>query len=156
MTEIFDVVIELLSCAVGSYFFCGIFNGRGRALFFGALGGVIGWGVYLLTGGSFPEDLISYLIASMVITLYSEVLARIKKAPTTVFLVPSLIPLVPGGHLFYTMQFFINKQYYLFAQRGLYTISVAGVLALGIMLATTVTKPIFDAMKGKSQKGLKK
>lgn len=147
-----DVFIELLSCAVGSFFFCCIFNGRGSKLFYGALGGVIGWATYLLVGGKYPEDLISYLVASIVITLYSEIFARLKKAPTTVFLVPALIPLVPGGHLFYTMQHFINKEYDLFALRGIYTISVAGVLALGIMFATTVTKPIFDLIKAKSEK----
>lgn len=147
-----DVFIELLSCAVGSFFFCGIFNGRGAKLFYGALGGVIGWATYLLVGGKYPEDLISYLVAAVVITLYSEIFARLKKAPTTVFLVPSLIPLVPGGHLFYTMQHFINKEYDLFAQRGIYTISVAGVLALGIMFATTVTKPIFHLIKAKTPK----
>ncbi len=146
-----DIFIELLSCAVGSFFFCGIFNGRGSKLFYGALGGVIGWATYLLVGGKYPEDLISYLVASIAITLYSEIFARLKKAPTTVFLVPALIPLVPGGHLFYTMQHFINKEYDLFAQRGIYTISVAGVLALGIMFATTVTKPIFDLIKAKSK-----
>ena len=92
-----------------------------------------GWLVYLVTGGVYPNDLPNYLYAAMAVTLFSEILARLMKTPVTVLLVPSIIPLIPGGSLYYTMAFAIAGDMAAFSSRGAYTLSIAGMIALGIM-----------------------
>ena len=55
------------------------------------------------------------------------------KTPTTTFLVPSLIPLIPGGALYYTMNYALNEQWPAFADKAVYTLGLAAALALGII-----------------------
>ena len=62
------------------------------------------------------------------------------KTPTTTFLVPSFIPLIPGGALYYTMNYALNKQWSQFAQQAFYTLQLALSLAVGIIAVTTVVR----------------
>ena len=127
------MLLQILMGAMGSLGFAVLFNVRRSALLFSVLGGALGWAVYLATGGAYPNDLANYLYAAMAVTLYAEVLARIRKTPVTVFLVTSIIPLIPGGQLYYTMASCLNGDFSDFSTRGIYTISIAAMIALGIM-----------------------
>ena len=70
----------------------------------------------------------------------AEVFARVIKTPTTTFLVPSLIPLIPGGSLYYTMNYALNEQWAAFAAKAFYTLELAVALALGIIAVTTLNR----------------
>ena len=128
-----EMLKQIVMGAVGSLGFALLFNMRGRVLFCAALGGALGWTVYLLAGDAPPDDLRSYLFAAMTATLYAEVLARTWKMPATPLLVCSVIPLIPGGSLYYTMAAYIRGDYVDFSMRGAYTLSIAAMLALGMM-----------------------
>jgi uncharacterized membrane protein YjjB (DUF3815 family) len=69
---------------------------RGKNLWYAALGGMLAWFVYLLLRNRFADDVPAYFIAALTISVYSEVIAIVRKAPVTVFLVVSMITLVPG------------------------------------------------------------
>ena len=71
-------------------------------------------------------------------TLYSEILARIKKAPTTVFLIPSVMPMIPGGGLFYTMSAVISNNTVLFEKYFVTTIETALGISIGIMFMSLI------------------
>lgn len=43
--------------------------------------------------------------AAIAVTIYAEIFARIKKTPTSTFLIVPMIPLIPGGVLYYTMSY---------------------------------------------------
>ena len=49
-------LLQLITAALGSLGFSLIFNVRGRPLLFGALGGLIAWGVYLGCRGQGISD----------------------------------------------------------------------------------------------------
>ena len=52
---------------------------------------------------SVRNEMTALLIASAMASVFAEILARIVKSPGTVLLMPMLIPLIPGGNLYYTM-----------------------------------------------------
>ena len=133
-------LIQLLTGTLGSLGFSILYNLRGKKLWIATLGGLIAWMVYLLFQESLPDESLRYLIASAVITVYAEVFARVLKTPTTTFLVPSVIPLVPGSSLYYTMNYALNKQWDLFVQRAFYTLQLAMCIAVGIIAVTTLTR----------------
>ena len=81
-----------------------------------------------------------YFLSMVTISIYAEVFARIEKTPTTTFLVPSVIPLIPGSALYYTMNYALNEQWTLFVQKAFYTLELAMALALGIIAVTTATR----------------
>lgn len=144
-------LIQLLTGTLGSFGFSILYNLRGRKLLIASLGGLIAWSVYLLFGSLIPDEPIRYLIASATITIYAEIFARILKTPTTTFLVPSVIPLVPGSSLYYTMNYALNTQWDLFTQRAFYTLQLALCIAVGIIAVTTLVRMGTLVLKKRSQ-----
>ena len=96
--------------------------------------------IFLLPEPLLPGEAVRYLLSAATITVYAEVLARLEKTPTTTFLVPSMIPLIPGGALYYTMNYALNKQWSQFAQQAFYTLQLALSLAVGIIAVTTAVR----------------
>jgi len=145
------MLLQTLMGAIGALGFAVLFNMRGRMLLFAFLGGALSWGIYLLTGGQSPNDLPNYLFASLTAAAYAEMLARALKTPVTGVLVTSLIPLIPGGALYYTMESCIRGDYADFSERGVYTISVAAMMALGIMAVMMVMR-VYASVKHRLKK----
>ncbi len=149
--------LECLYAFIGSFCFGIIFNIKGKKLIFAGIGGAISQFSYLLLLLFSQNDIISYLFATIITALYSEFFARILKSPTIVFLVPSIIPLVPGGMMYYSMEKAISGNTNEFTNLLLETINVAGSLAIGILIVSSAVK-FFKILKFKKYKriGLKK
>lgn len=132
-----DWLIQLVAAFTGSLGFAVLFNVQSARLFWAGLGGMIGWAVYLALGALYSSDVIRFFLASACFTLYADPLARLKKTPTTVFLVPAAIPMVPGASLYRSMSFAVSGQWTSFAQQILYTLLLAAAIAAGIVCAMT-------------------
>ena len=79
------------------------------------------------------------LVSTVIIGVLAEVFARCFKAPVISFLVPMLVPLIPGSDLYYTTSFLLRGQSAEFAQRGQSLLWQAGAIAFGIILVSCVT-----------------
>ena len=137
-----DALIQILMGALGTLGFNILFHIRGRKLVLATLGGVISWTVYLAFAPILPDEAARYLLSAVVITVYAEVMARMEKTPTTTFLVPSAVPLIPGSSLYYTMNYALNQQWDDFGRRAIYTLELAVSLALGIIAVTILSRLI--------------
>ena len=135
-------LIQIVAGAVGSLGFGILFNVRGKHLLAATLAGLCSWAIYLLLGYVLPDEAIRYFIVSMLVSLYCEVMARVLRTPTTTFLITSLIPLIPGGGLYYTMTNAFLGKYDGFMERGVTTLSLAVALALGVIVVTVVTETV--------------
>ena len=98
-----DTLISVLSALVGTFGFGVLFHMKGKKLLFASLGGMCAWFLYLLFSALGGREILCYLIISILLSLYSEVMARWLKTPATPFAMMTLIPLVPGGSLYYCM-----------------------------------------------------
>lgn len=107
---------------------------------FPALGGALGWGAYLLLSGPVQSDLFRFFIATVVVAIYAEAMARVFKTPATIFLLIGILPLVPGGGIYYTMEYCISGNTNQFLETGLHTLGIAGSLAVGILLVSSVVR----------------
>lgn len=131
-------IIQLAMAFLGSLGFAGIFNIEQKKLLPAAFGGLLAWAVYLVLGNVIKEDYLRYLIASITLTIYAEIMARIQKTPTTLFIVPAAVPLIPGGSLYNTMRFAVEGNSSAFLLQGVYTAQLAGSIACGIIVAMTI------------------
>lgn len=122
-----------------------IFNIKGRNLFFASLGGAIGWIFYELFLDLGLYNLTALFASSIIFSAYSEILARVLKTPVTTFVICALIPLVPGGGMYYTMLESIQGNIDKSLQTGLNTISQAGALAVGIIVVSSISRFITSA-----------
>lgn len=115
-----------------------LFNIHGRKLALSAIGGLLSWSGYLIAQRLGAGDYLSAFCASAALTVYSEMMARWLRAPVTVFLVSSAIPLIPGASLYYTARALMMQQWELSAEKGLYTLLFAASMSTGITLTTLV------------------
>ena len=132
-----ELCLQIITAFLGSLGFSMLFNVRGSKLFIAGLGGELSWTLYLALGAFTDDDPIKYFIASLFVTVYAEIFARIKKSPTTSFLVPSFIPLIPGGALYNTMKYALNNDWGEFADNASYTMRLALALAAGIVAVSS-------------------
>ena len=132
--------MEYMAC-FWSFFACAafgmIYNMRGKALMLASLGGSIGWFVYLLLN-FVTNDIFQFFIATVATAIYSEIMARVLKKPATEFQIVALLPMVPGGGIFYTMDYCVIGNNEMFLQTGLHTLAIAGALAMGILLVSSL------------------
>lgn len=130
--------VQLLTGALGSLGFAMIFRLRARYLPLAVLGGLLNWGAYLLLYALTGQIFLSCLVAAMAASLYSELLARYLRAPTTIFLVPAVIPSIPGSNLYYTMQAAVGGDLSGVLENAILTVKWAFGIAGGISIMVVV------------------
>lgn len=104
------------------------------------LGGILSWIAYVLTLRFSGSDLTAYFVAGVVSAVYAEAMARIRKYPAISYLVISIVPLIPGAGVYYTMNHAVQGNMDLFASQGMHTGAIAGILAVGILLVSTTVR----------------
>ncbi|HOK42848.1 MAG TPA: threonine/serine exporter family protein [Thermoclostridium caenicola] len=110
-----------------------------RLLLWAGLGGMLGILTALLVNPYVVSFSISQIFAgTIVIGLYSELMAKVLKAPATVFVIPGIFPLVPGITAYKTIQAFVNNEVTEAILLGIDTIAKAFTIAFGIMLVTAL------------------
>ena len=144
-----DKVLQCIWALLGSLGFGVFFNVHGKNLFYAALGGMVGWIVYLISPVFMAMQLMQFFWAGVSISLYSELLAIKRKCPVTVFLVASMIPLVPGGTIYYTMESLLLGDTQKFIELGVSTFEIAGSIAMGILASSFAVK-LIKAIRKKS------
>ena len=92
-----------------------------------------------------------YLAATVVVSVLSELMARVMKAPATIFLIVGIIPLVPGGGIYYTMYALLNGDMQLFAQKGAETAACAAAIAVGCSLVSSAVQ-ILSLLRARSHR----
>ena len=142
-----NAFLQLLTAFIGTFGFSILFHIRGRKLWLAALGGLFAWTAFLGLGFWIESEPVRYFIVSMLTTLYAEVLARLVKTPTTTFIIVSLIPLIPGSGLYYTMANALSGNSEGFMERGIYTLELSLALSLGIILVTSFIRRVKIAKK---------
>ena len=74
------------------------------------------------------------LTASAFAVLYAELLAHWLRSPATMFVVPAILPLVPGGSLYYAMSYAVRGQMGAAGQYGLRALKLGLAIAAGISI----------------------
>jgi uncharacterized membrane protein YjjB (DUF3815 family) len=133
---------EFVLAFLGSYGPGILFNIERKNLVWAGLCGAVGWSAYnsmfLLT----QSNIFAVFVAALVISLISEILAKILKTPSTVFYIPSLFPIVPGISAYYTVLYIIDNKIIEATYQGLETLGSAGAIAFGILLISTIFRYI--------------
>ena len=130
----FNMLIDAIFAFMATVCFGVLVNIRGKMLVFSAFNGGITWLIYLLLQMEYGAPILSLFIASLFAAAYSEIMARILKAPVTLFVICGIIPLVPGSGMYKTMLYTIQGQTNLAVSEGMSTVGAAGSIAVGIFV----------------------
>lgn len=116
------------------------FNVQPKLLLWTAPIGALGWLVYVLGVFNYENPMIYSFTAAAVISLCSEILARRLKQPAILFVIPGILPLVPGVGLYQTVYSIMFKKYGLAATIGTKSVIVSIGIALGILVVASLSR----------------
>ena len=144
-----DALLQILMAFFGTIGFGMLFKSRGKKLLLAGLGGMLAWTLFLLLGCWIESEPIRYFIVSVIISVYAEVLARICKTPAGTFGILSLVPLVPGGGLYYSADYALSGDMGAFVEKALSTLSLTAMLSVGIVLVAAFAKFISSVRRNR-------
>lgn len=133
-------LIQAIGCVIGCFGFAITFNIHGPGGLICVLGGMLTWVVYAVCLELGISDIAAYFCGAAFASAFSETFARIRKYPAISYLVISIFPLIPGSGVYYTMEYAVKGEMELFANKGMYTAAIAGAMAVGILLISTVVR----------------
>lgn len=127
-------IIQVICAVIGSFGFSFIFHLKRDKLIVASVGGGLTWLFYLLVVHRVNGEFVAYFLATVFATFYAELMARVKKAPATIFVITALIPLIPGGSLYYTMEYLMQKDMEMMRSKAAETAMLALAIAMGITI----------------------
>ena len=130
--------VYCLFAFLGCLGFCPAFNVQGLGALLCCLGGALSWAAYLIVMVLGGNGFAATLAAAILVAVYSEVMARVRKCPATSYLMISLFPLVPGLTIYQAMDHGIRGDTELFWETFFRTFGIAGCIALGLLIVSAV------------------
>lgn len=120
-----------------------LYNIEKRNLLWAGFAGMLGMLIYDRLLFLYPNAaLVSVFLGTAAVAVYSEIMARIRKAPSTIFSIPGIFPLVPGVDAYRTIQLLSEQNYTEAMAYGVSTAAKAGLIAFGILIVSAVFRKI--------------
>ncbi|GGG73312.1 threonine/serine exporter family protein [Paenibacillus radicis (ex Gao et al. 2016)] len=133
-------VEQLITSFIASAAFGLIFNVPKRMLLQCGSVGMAGWFMYMCCVQLGVDVVPSTLIAVVVVTVISQLFARMYKTPIIVFNVSGIIPLVPGGIAYDAMRNVVENNYNAALELGFRAFMLSGTIAIGLVLSEVVNQ----------------
>lgn len=138
-----SVLLQVVSAFLGVISLAVLFHVPRKYLLPAGLTGAGGWLIELLVMNQTENAMMSAFLSAVFVAVISQLLARIFKAPVTVYLVPGILPLVPGVGMY-------RMVYYLLQENGesasyyfAYTLQVAGMIALAVFVVDSFFRVLY-------------
>ena len=141
------LLIKVISAFIASIGFSIILKINRRHVFIGGVCGMITYVIYYTIVFFADSFFAAALVSTAFTTLFSEILARVKKAPTLVFILPGVIPTVPGGDLYRAMRCLILSDFTGAFENLLITLEIGLGIAGGIVATSTLFGVCYDTFK---------
>lgn len=132
----------IASGLVGTFGFTLLFRSNKNRVIISTIGGAITCLVYVISCQFYDHELMQNLYPALAATVYAEIMARLTKAPATPILACSIIPLVPGGKLYYTTYYFVVGEMEKFYECIIDLLRIASGLAVGIIIVSVIVHEI--------------
>lgn len=102
--------------------------------------GAVGWMIFWITKNLEAGAILANFLGAIGIGLVSIFFSRKKKMPMTIFNIPSLVPLVPGGPAYQAVRSIVLGDFVSGAHFILKVIMTAGAIAAGFMVTGIVER----------------
>lgn len=146
------MIVQIFGAFVAVYTMSVVMNLPKKFLWMAGSIASVSWLVYLIFTDYEAGLGFSTFMATAVSAFISHLLARRQKAPVTMFLIPGILPLVPGVNTYRIAYHLIQKNY---AKASFYlnaTLTVAGMIAIAIFVIDSGFRIYYTIKNMKSQK----
>jgi uncharacterized membrane protein YjjP (DUF1212 family) len=124
-------------CTVG---FCILFNAPWKLIPIASMIGSVGMFTLVTCVSSDYSVIAASFIGSCIVAILAEFASRAGKDATTVFILPGIIPFVPGVTIYRTMGDILSSDFAAAASNGTETLITAGSIAVALILVATITR----------------
>ena len=141
------MIIQLISSYIAILMFAIVLETPRKYLPYAGFTGAVAWTVYLIikeTGGS---SMAAAFISTVCLAFLCHILARVIKAPVTVFLIPGILPVVPGGSIYRTVYYIIRDNFDMSVHYFIETLQIAGAMALAVFIMDSVFQAFMNKCK---------
>ena len=138
------MILHSLFALAASIGFGVLFNIRGKKLLLAGVGGGLSWFVYLLSLSVWHSNLFAFFLATVMAASYSEIMGKLANAPVSTFIICGIIPLVPGGGMYYTILSIIQGKVEDSVNNGIKTLAISGVIAIAIFSVSIIARMIYS------------
>ena len=143
-----DFVSSCLLPALWGFLACAgmslMFNIHGFGVLVCSIGAALSSLIYFIGMDLLNSDIASAFLAAVLVGVYSECMARIRRCPVTGYLQVALLPLVPGAGIYTAMRYAVNGIPALFLSTLVHTLGVAAALSVGAMLSSSVFRVLYS------------
>ncbi len=136
------MINSMINAFVATLALAVIFDVNRKEVVFCGIAGVTAEGVNQLVYMDGGVALAAFISAAAV-TALSRILANLRKMPVTVYIVPGIIPLVPGAGMYNTVFSLLSSKYNDALGTGIVTIETAAAIAIGIVLIFALPNRLF-------------
>lgn len=137
-----NLISGTIGCFVAIACFAVIMECPRKYIALAGVTGAVGGGVYLLSVECGLGVVMASFLSAFAITLLSHVFARVFRAPVTIFLIPGILPTVPGAGMYRIVYYMMAGERETCSYYFVQTLEIAGMIALAIFLVGTVFKMI--------------
>ncbi len=141
-----ELLIQLVTSFITSVAFAIMFRINKRHLVHVGICGTLTYAVYYTLLFFTSSLFVSGFVSSMVTALYAELFARIRRAPTIVFVLPGIVPTVPGGSLYRGTRDLLLRNVEGAIENFAATLEVGIGIAGGIVAVSIIIGIIVDSM----------
>lgn len=137
-----EIIKPFLFSAIAAAGFAKYYNNKHRiTLIATAISGGISFAIFTLFS-LYGNDILGTFLAALLVGISGEFLSIRLKTPSTVFITPGIIPLVPGSGMYYTMLNFVDENFQEMINVGADTIFIAGSIAMGILVGSMFSRSL--------------
>ncbi len=140
------LLIRLVASFVCSVAFAVIFKIAPRHLLAGGICGLLTYFIYYTFEFFGANAFICAFMSTLFTALFAESASRLRHAPTIVFLIPGVIPTVPGGALYNAMRYLLIDDLTLAYKYLVDTVGVGLGIAGGIVVVSIAWGAVSDAV----------
>ena len=138
------LAMQAIAAFVGTVGFSVIFGVPRKNYVQTAVVAAIGWTAYLLlVRYTVLGPAISTFVATVIVASLARAFASWFRTPSTVYLIPGVFPMIPGGGIFWTTFFLVSSRLGPALQSGMLALEVTAAIVLGIVLVSALPKQLF-------------
>ena len=139
-----SLFMQAIAAFVGTVGFSVIFGVPRKNYVQTAIVATIGWVAYLaLFRFTVLGPAISTFVATVIVASLARIFASWFRTPSTIYLIPGVFPMIPGGGIFWTTFFLVSSRLGLALHAGMLALEVTAAIVLGIVLVSALPKNLF-------------
>jgi len=148
------MIPDILSSAIGAFGgtvgFCLLLHAPKRTILPAATTGMIGFVIYVVLCGHMGASImLGNFAATVAVTVICEILARAMRLPSTIFLLTSLVPLVPGYSFYSAMLALVRDDGALAASQGMAAVQIVAAIAVGAAVTSVCFRTLASRRRRK-------